>query len=319
MKISAIIPVYNGKKYLREAVDSVIKQRLQPIELIIIDDGSTDDSLQEINGIKAHLPIRVITKTNGGQSSARNLGACEAKGDFIALLDQDDVWYERHLEKLAEPFNRNPDLGFVYSNVDHTDEAGRVFNEGILNFCDFHHPQTQLDEMVRRDMYVLPSSTLICKKAFFDVGMFDERLSGYEDDDLFLRLFVKGWKKKYIPEPLSQWRIHSKNSGKQTGSKSRRIYAQKTIDTFLSSSLFKPFSCAEIIGVRFFHTTRYDYIRALDLKDYSKCFSLREDLIYYFKLTPLHFQKRWKFIFFLINRPSLFRLINETKKLAGYC
>ena len=107
------------------------------------------------------------------------------------------------------------------------DEHDCVYATGILDFCGFQHPQTHLDEMIRRDMHILPAATLVRKEAFIDVGMFDERLSGYEDDDIFMRLFIRGWKRKYISEPLSQWRIHPNNSGTGTGFKSRGIYAQK--------------------------------------------------------------------------------------------
>ena len=120
MRISVVIPVYNGKKYLLAAVNSVIKQTLQPIELIIVDDGSTDGFEHEIKDVKTDFPLRILKKENGGQSSARNHGIKEAKGDFIALLDQDDIWCSQHLEKLAEPFHNNPDLGWVYSNVDNS-------------------------------------------------------------------------------------------------------------------------------------------------------------------------------------------------------
>jgi glycosyltransferase involved in cell wall biosynthesis len=313
--ISAIIPVYNGKKYLREAVNSVITQTLQPIELILVDDGSLDGSLNEIEGIKTHFPIRVFKQQNSGQSSARNHGIRESTGSFIALLDQDDIWYCQHLEKLVEPFRGNPDLGWVYSNVDQIDEVGRVFRTRLLDFCSFQHPQTHLDEMLRTDMHILPSASLIRRKAFQDVGMFDERLSGYEDDDLFLRLFIKGWGKKYIPESFSQWRIHSNNSGAKTGFKSRRIYAQKIIDTFSASNLFKDFSPAEIIGIRFFNTTLHYYSEYLRVNDFAGCESSWMDLKKYASLAPLFFQKSWKYRLFLRRYPKLFKCFSKIKKL----
>ncbi len=315
MKISAIIPVYNGKKHLREAVNSVISQTLQPIELILVDDGSTDGSLLEIEGVTANFPIRIIKQKNAGQASARNHGIKESKGDFIALLDQDDIWHSQHLEKLAEFFKGNLDLGWTYSNLDETDEKGRVFRSGILDFCAFQHPQNQLVEMIRYDMYILPSASLIRKVAILEVGMFDERLSGYEDDDLFLRLFVKGWKQKYIADSLSQWRMHSNNSGRSPrGHQSRRIYAQKIIDEFSSSNLFTDFSPAEIIGVRFFNTVCFYYGEALKVNDFSKCKWLMEDLVRYYKLTPKSFQRNMKLRILLRKFPRLFKFGSRTKQ-----
>jgi glycosyltransferase involved in cell wall biosynthesis len=315
MDISAVIPVYNGKKYLREAVNSVINQTLEPLELILVDDGSTDSSLSEIEGIKTNFPIRVFRQQNCGQSSARNRGVKESKGNFIALLDQDDIWYSQHLEKLAEPFRGNPDLGWVYSNVDQIDEMGRIFKAGLLDFCGFQHPQTDLDEMLRRDMHILPAASLIRKEAFLDVGMFDERLSGYEDDDLFLRLFIRGWKRKYNSESLSQWRIHPNNSGINTGFRSRRIYAQKIIDTLSCSNLFRDFSPAEIIGVRFFNITLNYYSGFLNVNNFARCEALLEDLKKYASLATLPFQKSCKYQLFLMKYPRLFKCLSKIKRL----
>jgi glycosyltransferase involved in cell wall biosynthesis len=322
MEISAIIPVYNGKRYLRQAVESVIRQTLQPIELIVVDDGSTEDSLSAIEGIHANFPIRVITKENGGQSSARNCGARESRGSFLALLDQDDIWYERHLEKLAEPFYGNFDLGWVYSNVDQITDTGYVFFADLLDRCGFSHPQSELSEMLRKDMHILPAATLIRKEAFMDVGMFDERLSGYEDDDLFLRLFVRGWRRKYLPDSLSQWRIHAHNSGIVTGFKSRRIYIQKMIDMFSSSSAFASYSPAEILGVRFFNVTLHFYYEALKAKDYATSISLFDDLTYYAGFAPRDFQKKWKYKLNIMKNPKLYRKARYIKGLllkAGIC
>jgi glycosyltransferase involved in cell wall biosynthesis len=314
MNISAIIPVYNGEKYLHEAVNSVIQQTLQPIELILVDDGSTDNSIREIADIEANFPIRILNQKNAGQSAARNYGAREAKGDYIAFLDQDDVWYNQHLEKLSRLFCENTDLGFVYSNVDYADANGNAFRFRILNLCPFSHPHADIIEMIRYDMHILPSAALIRKKAFFDVGMFDERLCGYEDDDLFLRLYIKGWKCKYIEDSLSKWRIHPNNTGTKNAFKSRSIYADKIINTFSINNPCMHFIAAELIGKRFFEITQSIYLENLAYGDYEKCKVLYEDIRKYFDLAPSSYQNPLKCKVLLMQYPKLFKLIKTVKR-----
>jgi GT2 family glycosyltransferase len=91
--ITAIIPVYNGRRYLREAVESVLKQTLRPDRLIIVDDGSSDDSLAVLEGMELAIPLTVITQENRGQAASRNRGIALVTTTYIALLDQDDAWY----------------------------------------------------------------------------------------------------------------------------------------------------------------------------------------------------------------------------------
>jgi glycosyltransferase involved in cell wall biosynthesis len=313
MRISTIIPVYNGKKYLREAVESVFKQTLQPMELIVVDDGSTDNSLDVIQGIEASFPVRLIKQKNAGQSAARNHGVRVSQGDFIALLDQDDVWYAEHLEKLAEPFKDDESLGWVYSNLDGSDENGRVIHPGLLDQCKYPHPRQTLKEMVQSDLMILPSASLIRKKAFLEVGMFDERLSGYEDDDLFLRLALNQWKQKYIPERLSQWRAHPNSCGLRITVEVRNLFFQK-VGELCSTSLFEGLALEEILGERLYFTAVHNYTTALNRKEFSRCDFIHQELAKYEKLTPKSAHKFKKGLTFLRKFPRLFWGLSQVKR-----
>lgn len=130
--VSVIILVYNGGSKLRAALDSVREQTLLPQELIAVDDGSTDDSRQVLDEFTAPFPVRVIEQSNRGQSAARNLAARHATGELLAFLDQDDEWRPRHLEVLAAPFARHPDLGWCYSDFDEIDGEGYVVTQSFL-------------------------------------------------------------------------------------------------------------------------------------------------------------------------------------------
>ena len=125
--ISAVIPLYNGARTIEQALRSIFRQSLPAAEIIVVDDGSTDDGAAIVERLAREHPVKLFRKENGGQSSARNYGIARAGGDFIALLDQDDVWYPNHLERLAQPFvePRVRELGWVYSNLDEIDEDGR--------------------------------------------------------------------------------------------------------------------------------------------------------------------------------------------------
>ena len=208
--IAAIIPLYNGAKYIREALTSVLARRLQPTEIVVVDDGSTDDGPLIVAEMAATHPIRLLHKQNGGQASARNFGVAATTSGLIALLDQDDIWHPDHLQGLAEPFlsRSNVTLGWVYSNLDEIDETGNMIARAILSDEDERHPKRTLIACLREDMFVLPSASLISRVAFQRVGGFDEQLRGYEDDDLFLRLFHAGFDNVYLHKPLSQWRIY---------------------------------------------------------------------------------------------------------------
>ena len=91
--ITVVIPLYNGRDFIREALDSVLAQTLSPDEIIVVDDGSTDDGPDIVADMALSHSITLLRKANGGQSSARNVGIAHANGDLIALLDQDDAWH----------------------------------------------------------------------------------------------------------------------------------------------------------------------------------------------------------------------------------
>jgi glycosyltransferase involved in cell wall biosynthesis len=236
LRIAAVIPLYNGAPYIRQAIESVLCQSLPAAEIIVVDDGSTDDGARVVEDLARRHPIELVRKPNGGQGSARNLGVARSGCDLIALLDQDDVWYSHHLEVLARPFReaRPVPLGWSYSNVDEIDEAGRLVVRSVLRTFDkVQHPKRDVRGCLATDMYVLPSASLISRGAFDAVGGFDESLRGYEDDDLFLRLFRAGYDNVFVDEALSQWRMFAGSSSYSPRmAVSRMLYLRKLLDAF---------------------------------------------------------------------------------------
>lgn len=270
-KIAAIIALYNGRDFIEEALKSVLSQTLAPVDVIIVDDGSTDDgaavAMQFANGDPR---VRVLTKTNGGQSSARNHGVRSTDCDLIAFLDQDDWWYPRHLELLLRQFRkrRHLPLGWAYSDLDEYNLEGRLVVRDMLKRIGTEHPKRTVHACVAQDMYVLPSASLIAKAAFEAVNGFDERLAGYEDDDLFLRMFRAGYDNAFVPEPLSAWRIHggSTSYGPRMA-RSGMVYAQKLLEVFPNETERARYYTRDLIAPRFTRVALSLYSKSLKASD----------------------------------------------------
>ena len=245
VSVAAIIPLFNGSRWINSCLDSVFAQTHPPAEIIVVDDGSTDDGPQIIAALtRSDSRLRLLRKENGGQSTARNAGARAARSPYIAFLDQDDVWHPRHLEELIGPFRSSPKLGWSFSDADAMDENGKVFQRQLLHVRSLNHDRSSLIECLSRDMFILPSATIISRAAFDAVNGFDEHLSGYEDDDLFMRLLAAGYSNRFVDQPLLQWRFHGKRSSYTT-----RMVASRM--TFFRKLLSSYSDLSSVYAIRF--------------------------------------------------------------------
>ena len=122
-KVSVIIPAYNKAELTVKTVESVLDQTYGNIEIIVVDDGSTDDTKERLTSYAGR--IEYIYKENGGACAARNLGIKKARGEYLAFIDCDDIYLPRKIEKAVECFNENPRFGFVHTPVYFIDEKGR--------------------------------------------------------------------------------------------------------------------------------------------------------------------------------------------------
>lgn len=272
--VSVILPVYNGLPYIRDAIASVLAQTLQPLELILVDDGSDDGSLTYLEEVRAPFPVTVLQQQRKMQSAARNLAAAQAKGDYLAFLDHDDIWFPRHLEKLVAPLEDDPWMGWSYSDIDEIDAAGQQVAQRTLRSHNPHveHPKTNLINMLSADMFIFPSAAVVRRKAFAAIGGFDERLSGYEDDDLFLRLFRAGWLNTFVPESLVRYRRHSVSSSfSERMWISRDIFARKLLDAYPNDPHLVRFYVRDVIAPRFYASAKAEYWRHLPHQRWEQC------------------------------------------------
>lgn len=256
--ISVIMPVYNAcrsdKRYFLSALESIANQTYRNIELIVVDDGSTDDTRQVCEEFLLHHPdlrAQYLSKENGGQSSARNFGVKACSGDYIGFLDQDDEWYEDKLEQVV-PWLGNKNIDVLYTDADIVDGEDKVIFGRIHQTHRFGwpHPKKVIEDILFKDIIVMPGLMTIKKEAYDQVGGFDENLSGYEDDDLFLRLFEK-CRIFYLPVPTLRWRMYGDNySFSHRMLTSRTYYWKKLLKNYTGngSDLFR----VRMISLRFF-------------------------------------------------------------------
>lgn len=273
--IAAVIPLYNGAPYIEAAIRSVLNQERPADEIIVVDDGSTDDGPSVVEAMATKgVKVRLLRKENGGQGSARNYGVAHCSSDLIALLDQDDYWYRDHLKELERPFidAKDGSLAYVYSNLDRISQEGSLVQRNYLDYFKIEeHPKRTLMGCLKDNMYILPSATLISKFAFQSVNGFDERLRGYEDDDLFLKFFCAGFKSAYVDKALSAWRIYPGSSSTSVRMLvSAQIYYDGLVETFKNRTETGKDLITDVIAPRFAlagHRAFKDYIKRADARD----------------------------------------------------
>jgi len=203
-RISVVIPAYNAARYVAEAVDSVLAQSLPPREVIVVDDGSTDDTEAVVRRFQDR--VRYVRQPNGGSAAARNRGIREARGELIALLDADDVWFPEKLKKQWECLRDHPEAGLVHTNFYYCDENGDERVLGVLG----RERVGRCYEIMFQDNGINNSTTLIRRECFDRVGLFDESFKTCQDYDLYLRM-SRYYEFAFLDEPLAVYRRHDSN------------------------------------------------------------------------------------------------------------
>jgi glycosyltransferase involved in cell wall biosynthesis len=195
--ISIILPTYNRAHCVTRAIDSAIYQTYKNIELIVVDDGSTDNTEEVLK--KYTDKVVYIKQGNAGASAARNTGISKAKGEYVAFIDSDDVWLSNKLEKQVLCFDKNPEISLVFTNVTIINEDGSKSKkpEKINHIKDDIYDI----DMVFQDPYFGLPTVIIKKNIMLETGLFDETLKTAEDLDLFLRVSLDT-KVAYLHEKL---------------------------------------------------------------------------------------------------------------------
>ena len=198
--VSAIIATYNAGHYLDEAIRSILGQTVHNLELLVIDDGSTDGTRELVAGF-TDPRVHYVWQENAGQTSAKNHGLRLARGEFVGFCDGDDYWYTDKLERQLACFANNPRLGVVYSPADKIDEHGKRLGTAIAE--EFHGKVT--NELFLRNF--VPFGTALARRDCIErAGGFDPALKMGIDWDLWLRVSVDS-EFEYLPTSTYAYRI----------------------------------------------------------------------------------------------------------------
>ncbi|MHA4741410.1 glycosyltransferase family 2 protein [Dyadobacter sp. MSC1_007] len=189
---SVVIPLYNKEKYIVKTLDSVLCQTYGNFEVIIVDDGSTDNSVQLV---KKYLDnrIKVISQKNAGVSAARNTGISNSQYDFISLLDADDWWGPRYLENMRNLILKYPKADLYASEYTRVFKGRLMPSMSVLKDGIDHDLVNPLIYGIKNGALPLHTSSVVIRKSILKrTGLFDDRISFYEDYDLFLRIISFG-------------------------------------------------------------------------------------------------------------------------------
>lgn len=240
--VSVVIPNYNSFQFIEKTIESVLQQSFQDFEILVIDDGSTDNSKDIIERYsKQDSRIKLFSQANQGVSVARNHGIQKASGEFIALLDCDDIWLADKLAAHVKHLQANPNLGLSFARVEFMNfdskPSGTYSKSRLRNL----KPQYLYEE----NHVITPSNAVIRRTALEQIGGFDKDLSYYADIELFLRVLCQGWKVEGLSQVLVYYRLTSGGMSAQLYrmeeewerfSKKVQIYAPDLVKQYYSQS-----------------------------------------------------------------------------------
>ena len=211
MLVSVIIPAYNREDTIEQAVRSVLDQDYKDIELIVVDDCSTDGTVQCVKKIEDDR-LRVIeSEVNGGACVARNKGIDAARGELIAFQDSDDIWHKDKLSKCVEAIEREQ-ADFVFSAFLRVESTSRGEKREVIPGDDFNQAEDKLDRILRRNC--VSTQTIVAKRAVFDKVRFDPRMKRFQDWDLTIGVIRAGFSVYFVKEPLVSCYVQSDSISK---------------------------------------------------------------------------------------------------------
>jgi glycosyltransferase involved in cell wall biosynthesis len=227
-QVTVVVPSYNMGHYLPQAVQSALAQSYPNLEVLIVDDGSTDDTLQVVRLWDSDPRVRVHRQSNSGLSAARNAGIAHSSAPFIALLDADDVWLPQKLALQMPLFRDRPEVGVVYSAFERMDVERRPLPTTVPSM---HRGWVSGRLLIEN---FVPASTAVVRRVCFErQGLFDVTLRTGEDYDMWLRLSAH-WQFDFVPTSTMGYRTH----GGQMSQDYRARYATgiRIMQSFLASN-----------------------------------------------------------------------------------
>lgn len=210
-KVSIVIPVYNGANYLREAIDSALAQTYENTEVIVVNDGSIDEGATDAIARSYGDKIRYFIKENGGVASALNLGIREMTGEYFSWLSHDDVYYPEKVARQVDRLDLQDDHIILFCNCHIIDEYSQIKGVGAIDESLIGN-----SILLVVGTYIGGCSLLIPKNAFEAAGTFNESLRNCQDNEMWLRMAMAGFRFQYLPDILIKSREHEEQGSRTT-------------------------------------------------------------------------------------------------------
>ena len=200
-RVSVIIPVFNAVRTIAQALESVSGQAFSDFEIVAVDDGSTDGSIEFV---RRHREVKLLEQKNRGPSAARNLGIANSTGDYVAFLDADDWWKPPFLARMVAALDSDPACVMAYCDLQLVDSLGKPFQTSLMAVREKRPPTVQ--DMLQSLWPIMPSGVVVRREALAAVGGYPEPLRAFEDVYLWLLLRERG-PFAYVAEKLAVWRF----------------------------------------------------------------------------------------------------------------
>ena len=299
MHFSVVIPLYNKQNSIVATLQSVLAQTYQNFEIVVVDDGSTDNSAQVVEEFISVYPqplpkgkgVRLVRKANGGVSSARNTGIMEAKGEYIAFLDGDDLWDKKYLETLHELICDYPDA-VIYGIG-----CAQVSGDNV-ELTNVDKPRRgEVDNIWDYSVHYWTGSSATCRKEdLLAIGMFDSRMTHGEDLDVWWRLLLRG-KGAYDSTVLAFYRQDAENRAMNRViplDKHIPFYMDKYAEARASNKEFRRFFDREMIY------RLYPYMFEIRYRKQAKV--LAKQLDYSLQKWTMKFRMKWPYLYKFYNK-----------------
>jgi GT2 family glycosyltransferase len=205
--VSIVIPAFNQAAFVGAAIASALEQTYRPIEVVVVNDGSTDDTPGVLASLADHPELRTVHQQNAGLPAARNRGLFESRGDILVFLDSDDLLDPAHVERLAAALATDPDLAFAYCDIQMVDRAG-VPSSAFSVSSARRVLHGDIFESLLIGGYFPPHAVAVRRRWLDAVGAFELALGGHADYELWLRLTGAGGRAAYVDERLARYRVY---------------------------------------------------------------------------------------------------------------
>jgi glycosyltransferase involved in cell wall biosynthesis len=228
-RVSVVIPAFNQAQFLGAAIDSALHQTHRDLEVVVVDDGSTDSTGDVLASYAQRRAVRVVRQENAGVGAARNAGFTASTGSLVCFLDADDYYHPDRIARQIDRFERR-DVGFAYCDIVRVDAHGAVVDDYDVGRAR-RVVEGDIFESLLEGGYFPPHTVIVRREVFEASGGFDRALGGHADLDLWLRLAGAGVRADFLPEKLAYYRLHDASMSRDESHMrhTRRLALEKAV------------------------------------------------------------------------------------------